>query len=186
MSISFRLSVVMAPVFTSPAVRMNIAAMVIVALLLKPEIASLADRKSGRKTPISISVVRISSATRSTRSFSVANSTIAATTMVQTMRMSIMVRREAPCQILRASTKGPADYGRPAEPRAPSPAGATAGDRLSPRGPAYGDASRGSRIADALPPARTERPSCQRTISAARVSRSPPFSTVTAGPTATM
>jgi len=82
------LTLAMAPVLVSAALRTNIAAIVIVASLLKPESASSALRNPGRSAPATISTAMIISATRSTRTFSEMNRTIAATMTVQTMTMS--------------------------------------------------------------------------------------------------
>ena len=87
-----RLSSAMAPVLVRAPLRMNIAAMVIVASLANPDSPSSVVRNPGRSAPTTMSTAMIDSATRSIRIFSDMNSTIAAAMIVQTMMMSSMER----------------------------------------------------------------------------------------------
>ena len=67
---SFRLINLMAPVFMRPALKMNIAAIVAVAGLLKPEIPSFGVGKLPLKSPIRIKTAIMRIPTKSTRIFS--------------------------------------------------------------------------------------------------------------------
>jgi len=82
----------MAPVFTSPPLKTNMAAMVAVAVLLKPEIPSLGVGKLLLKSPMRINVAITRIATKSTRNFSEAKRT-KVTTMIEDTRMISVIRK---------------------------------------------------------------------------------------------
>jgi len=85
---SFWLIQLTAPVFISPALSTNMAAMVAVASLLKPEMPSWGVAKLGLNSPMTISTVMSRMATRSTLSFSEANRIKKATMITQTRTIS--------------------------------------------------------------------------------------------------